>query len=409
MNEAPTLSVRFVNVYLVGYLLDAVLSIFVLGLLPEGGPALLVALQRLLASLVFAMTIVLIPLLALSPKLPLGLLFAIVVSVFWLASGAVPIPLWVAPDEGLPAVLALLQGIFAVAAFARIRVYNVGRGNGWWLRDSTLRDPESKGRRMLRFSAVALGVGVPLALVYLVASLSTWIAVETGHFVSVDLTGIQLADRRYTKGDREIRLVGMMHLGEEEAYREITESFLGRDTVVLEEGVSDEDAVLEEAIRYDTLAGRMGLSAQRSLGSYLAGYYDAESVAVDSPLRPQLRNADVDSRSFAPATRRVLAHAAGVWSADDPFAAFVELYTYLIENPGDADTFFRDVIVMRNEHLMGEMERALGQSRRVIVPWGALHLPGIEAFVLDRGFVQAAEARRRVVSWSTLWAALLES
>ncbi len=408
MNEAPSFAVRFVNLYLVAYLMDAALSFAVLGLVNEAGPMSLIPLQRLLASLVFAMTIVLIPMLALRPQLPLGLFFGLIASVFWLASGGVPVPLWIAPGEGLPMALALLQGIFAVAAFVRVRAYNAGRGGRWLLHDGSLRVVESEGRRMLRFSALALGVGCPLALVYLVASLGTWITVETEHFVSLDLGGIQLADRRYTKGDREIRLVGMMHLGEEDTYREITESFLGGDTIVLEEGVSDDDAVLEEALRYDTLAGRMGLSAQRSLTSYLDGYYAAESVALDSPLRPEIRNADVDSRAFAPATRRVLGHAARVWSDDEPLAAFLQLYGYLLEHPDDADTFFRDIIVLRNEHLIGEMERALGQSRRVIVPWGALHLPGIEAFVLQSGFVQAAEARRRVVSWSTLWSAFAE-
>ena len=35
----------------------------------------------------------------------------------------------------------------------------------------------------------------------------------------------------------------------------------------------------------------------------------------------------------------------------------------------------------------------------VVVPWGGLHLPGIEDRVRELGFVQDAATDRRVISW----------
>ena len=59
----------------------------------------------------------------------------------------------------------------------------------------------------------------------------------------------------------------------------------------------------------------------------------------------------------------------------------------------------RDLLDLRNDHLLVEIEKALRDYDHVVVPWGALHLPGIQEQVRGLGFVQAAETDRRVVGW----------
>ncbi|MCP4038180.1 MAG: hypothetical protein GY733_14665, partial [bacterium] len=110
--------------------------------------------------------------------------------------------------------------------------------------------------------------------------------------------------------------------------------------------------------------------------------------------------------AFEPETREVLAYAARAWSAEAPVSAFWSLYRYLLENPDDAEQFMHDIIALRNQHLLGEIAGALGHYERVIVPWGALHLPEVERHMLEQGFVLEAETRRRVVAWKTLFAAI---
>ena len=404
-----SLSLRFANLYLASYGLDAVCSTLVLGVMPGSAPLLMDVFQRLLASWVFTMTLLMIPLLAMRPRVPLGLFSGVVASVFWLGTGAAPIPLWVAPDAGLPLALALLQVGFAALSFGWIRRCNAD--DGFFLRElneDASAPSESEGQRLLRFSLLAVLVGLPVLAGYGAISLATWVAVETQHFVVLDGTGVRLSDRRYVRDEQEVRLVGMMHLGEPEVYHDIARSFLGPDTIVLEEGVTDEDAVLEQSLQYGTVAGRLGLTAQRSFGSYLSELDDAKSMAVDERPLPELRNADVDSRAFSSGTQRLLAKAAVVWSDDDFTRAFLDLYQELIEDPEATEDFLYDIIELRNRHLERHLLVALNERSRVIVPWGALHLPDIERFVIQLGFERVDEIERHVVSWPTLVRALRE-
>ena len=58
-----------------------------------------------------------------------------------------------------------------------------------------------------------------------------------------------------------------------------------------------------------------------------------------------------------------------------------------------------DLIDLRNAHLLAELETSLDERDVVVVPWGALHLPGIEQGVQELGFALNAETDRRVISW----------
>jgi hypothetical protein len=67
----------------------------------------------------------------------------------------------------------------------------------------------------------------------------------------------------------------------------------------------------------------------------------------------------------------------------------------------------QDLLVRRNEHVAGELDRALDEGyRRVVIPWGALHMPGLEREVLERGFEPATERLRLAFDYATIWAGL---
>jgi hypothetical protein len=53
-----------------------------------------------------------------------------------------------------------------------------------------------------------------------------------------------------------------------------------------------------------------------------------------------------------------------------------------------------------------EIERALSEYERVIVPWGALHLPSVERTVLSWGFTETSRELHPLFAWRTVAAAL---
>jgi hypothetical protein len=68
--------------------------------------------------------------------------------------------------------------------------------------------------------------------------------------------------------------------------------------------------------------------------------------------------------------------------------------------------FQRDILDRRNEHLFTEIESALDDYERVVVPWGALHLPAVERTVIDWGFEERSRELHELISWGTIFAAL---
>jgi hypothetical protein len=397
----PSAPLRAANAFVVAYGADALLTLFLLMLGSESDLTLVVAVQRLMAVFAVIASLLCVPLLTVCARLPVTPLLVLCASVGWMMSGGAPLPLWFALENELPIALAVIQtGLFAgtLLWFRRLN-----GGSGWLLSDAMRPGPKYSLGHTLRVLAVMLFVLVPLGMGYIAVSLATWLEVGTEGFVQVDLAGVQLADRRYARDASEVRLVGMMHLGEDATYRALAESFMTKDTIVLEEGVSDHGAVLGRGLSYEGLANTLGLEAQQSIGSYLHVDGGGEG-AVHWPV---IRNADVDAEEFSRETVEYLALAANFWSGDPMFEAFFGLYEHAAAHPELAEVFLHDIIELRNRHLLAEMEIAMAEFSRVIVPWGALHLPEVERELIAEGFVFENETRRQVVAWSTVLAALL--
>jgi hypothetical protein len=232
--------------------------------------------------------------------------------------------------------------------------------------------------------------------------LATWTQVASNGFVSFDLHGISVDDRRYARADREIRLVGMMHLGEETAYGELVRSFVRDSTVVLAEGVSDEEGVLQEHLAYEPAAQALGLSSQDDLERYLA----ESTPDGEAPEWPVVRHADLDASEFSPTTIEFLDWAAEVWSSGSVLAALLRIRERPAHDPESLRVVWRDIFELRNQLLLAEIDAALEDYERIVVPWGALHLPAIEQAVTKDGFVQTGATRRRLISWPTIVSAI---
>jgi hypothetical protein len=385
------------NVFIVGYALDAALSLVEQLLRDATGTTLLLEARNTLALGVLTLALLGLPALLITPRFAPSLFLPLVLSALWLNYGAAPLPLML-PAEALGLATVGLQ--LAIASGSLLRVRRLNSGRSWLLADETLPRPAFSLLHSLGVAAGYVFLLLPGGLIYAVVLFATWIQVGTEGFVSFDLGGVSLDDRRYERDDQEIRLIGMMHLGEASAYRDLVQSFVEESTVVLAEGVTDEEDILEAPLSYERAARALGLEPQEDIQSYLAG------PAGELPAWPVVQRADVDLHDFSPETLAWLDWASSIWASDRPLTAVMRIAGRISEGGRELAIVEYDILQRRNEHLLGEIEGALDDYEHIVVPWGALHLPYIEAAIEERGFDLTASERRRLLSWSTVGNAL---
>jgi hypothetical protein len=377
------------KVFLLAYALDAGLSVLDEILRGVTQSTLLIPARNAVANVVILASLPVYLLLGLTPRFPVHVYLPLVLSVGWLNFMAAPLPVLFESPEAVARCGAMIQAGLAIAAVLRIRA--LSGGTSWLF--APLPKPGFSIRHTAAFAALTVFGIVPLALLYSVLALTTWLEVTTNSFVSFDLRGVSLADRRYARDDQEIRLVGMMHIGQGDAYRALFESFSTPSTVVLEEGVTDEQGLLASGLSYSNVADALGLQMQANAASYLDGGDSSQMRAW-----PHFRHADVDTAFFSPSTLEFIEHAGRVWGAPD-FASGLDEFLRVSGEKGEVQILLDEVVKGRNAHLLGEIEDALVDYRRIIVPWGALHLPEIEAAIVAIGFERTHDDSLRLISW----------
>lgn len=342
-------------------------------------------------------------LLAVATPLPTMRLGIVSLGILWAAYGAAPLFLW------------LPEGVSAHLLWGGVRLVCVGLLLQWmlrtagrpWLLSTDLQSLRPRARRRVAALSLVALFGIPLlAAGYAVVAILAWLQLATQGFVSFDLAGVDLADRRYTRGDQEVRLVGMMHVGERDRYRELVKSFIAEDTVVLYEGVTDDQQLMDASIDYAGAASALGLEAQHDLESYLEDIEPAEVEGVSLAEWPVLRHADLDMSQFSAQTRAFVARAASLWRSESLVDALSDYLRWFEAEGGDElfGVIEEDLIERRNAHLLSEMGEAFVEFDRVVVPWGALHLPGIERSLLSGGFSEVERSEHRLILWITLLA-----
>jgi hypothetical protein len=260
-------------------------------------------------------------------------------------------------------------------------------GRGWLLSEEALRGPTFSGRTALGFTALNLLAILPGSLVYLALAAAAGVSHLTEGFVKIRRDGIHLSHREYLRGDQTIHLVAMMHIGDSAFYETLVESLPREGAIMLAEGVTDDSGLLSEGVSYGGVAAGLGLVEQPWLGASGREH----------------RYADVDVSEFSSETLELLTGVMKVLAAEsltEAFSAYLEVSNMSSEDPWRTIEVLRhDLIEARNAHLLGEIEKSLGDYDIVVVPWGALHLPGIQESVRELGFAQAADTDSRVISW----------
>jgi len=397
---------RFAYLYMALFLLDGGLSLIDELLAASGATVPLLPPGRLLvAYTVIALSAVMYACLGIDRRLPKRVFLPMILYISWCTVAMWPLS-GVIGHASLPLVASIGQLVIVLLSMVLLR----GR---ILLPEALFLAPSFSLRNTLGFTVVTLLLG-PFVLIFAtLAVVGNYLEEQTAGFLRISPVGIYMAERSYHLGAKEVRLVGMMHIGREEYYRELTDALSTEATIILTEGVTDRDRLLEHPFDYRRLAGVIGVSSQDRLrlDGNQVDLEALERVAKGGEGKPDIAWADIDLNRFDPQTVDFLNALGRTLFSGRPLAVSLAEYNAWINEamtPERIAGVMADILDQRNEAVITGLFKALGPYDTIIVPWGAMHMPAIEAAVLARGFVPGDKTERmsldfRALPYAELW------
>lgn len=264
--------------------------------------------------------------------------------------------------------IALLQMLLGLALIGYARG---GSTKGWPLvAASRLNPPGFRFGNFVGVTFVGLFIIVPVILLGVVWSAQMALSHYTDGFVTLRPAGLTMQMRKYVRSDgREITLVPMIHVGDPAFYRELSDA-ISPESVVLMEGVTDDQQLVPQHIDYSRMAKAIG------------------GVQQVTEFRPpgKIVPADVDLSSLSPSTLQLLKNVM-LFHANGATPETIKALTQPAP-PGFEQQLFDDLLTKRNRHLLDVLRQRLLVSDKIVIPWGAAHMPGISREVLQSGFHQ---------------------
>jgi hypothetical protein len=286
--------------------------------------------------------------------------------------------------------LAQIGAVIAVAQLAAgcaVLWAATGRIHLSWpvIREEQLGDPVFSLGRLAAFLFPAFLL-VPGVLVYFgfCAALAT--SHFSDHFLALGVDGLWVRAKTFERSDgKSVELIPMIHVAEPRFYAQVARAF-PTNAVVLLEGVTDDRHLLRQTLSYKRLASSLGLA-------------DQQSMFGPGPTRAQ--RADVDLSQFSAKTIELLnlvsrIHAQGLTPEN------IREWLQKAQGPEMLDRVWRDLLTLRNEHLLAELQRALSRMDVVTIPWGAAHMPGLARGLEKLNFHLAQERDYEVLRYRTL-------
>ncbi len=315
-----------------------------------------------------------------SPLLPKRAILLLMVFLLWAWFGALPIG--VSMDEADAAlIVAMVEMGVAATTFLLIRRAN--HGAGWLIDESTTGRAPSHGRYSLKyFAAAAIIVPTAVSLMTLLYA-GAVIVHSAGGFIRFAADGVYAEEREYARGDKSVHLIGMVHVADRSFYEHVFESVPAQRSVILAEGVSDRTNVFQgDLSAVGRLAEARGLTHQ---------------TAVPMPSHIAIEYADIDAGELSENSVEFVNALIAALDSGSLMAGAEQLRPYYqATRVDDAVAAVDELIELRNARLLDRLAEALGRYDHIVVPWGAAHMPGIEAGVLNQGFEVVARRPRRV-------------
>ncbi|PLX97939.1 MAG: hypothetical protein C0622_12115 [Desulfuromonas sp.] len=280
----------------------------------------------------------------------------------------------------------LIQLVIGLVALASNRILN--DQSPWFVADQ-FRGAAFRPGRLVLFILLSIPF-VPCVLLLIAYAVTDNLITEgSAGFVKLKPNGLYMNERIYRQGGKEIQLAGTIHLARPEYYEALNAGIPKQGTLILMEGVSDNNGLMKENFSYGRIADLMGLSQQQD-GLFSGRLVTEAELAKTTPATGvDLLPADIDLSAFEPLTIEVLnAMAREVLNAEAPLAGYAEFSRWAEQNlPADFDKrLMTDLLDKRNRHVVTFLPQALKRYDTLVIPWGALHMRGIEQEVLAQGF-----------------------
>ncbi len=391
---------RFANFYIIIFLIDAGLSLVDELLVAAGSPYPLFTSGRLLVAFVtIALSMVVYACLGIDRRLPKRVFLPMTLYIAWCTVAMWPLS-GVIDRATLPLIAAIGQVATGLLAIALLR----GRV---LLPQELFQTKTFSLSNTLGFTVINLLL-TPLVLLYgSLALAGNYLEERTAGFLRISPVGIYMAERSYHRESKKIRLAGMIHVGREEYYADLADSISTEATIILAEGVTDRDHLLEHDFNYSKLAGVIGLSSQdkMQIDGNLVDLDDPDQVTGGVRDKPDIAWADIDLSRFDPQTIEFLNEIGRTLFSGKPLAEALAEYTaWANENmtPERVVGVMADILDKRNEVVVASMSKALQRYDTIIIPWGAMHMPAIEAAVLEQGFEPGERKERMSLDFRTI-------
>jgi DNA-binding transcriptional MerR regulator len=329
-------------------------------------------------------------LIGLMPAIPKRFFLPLVLYNSLAALAAVPLSIYYYPQVArMSWVMSLLQVLIGLAVLYRLQG---GLSFNWPLvPEERLASGGFSLRNLFVFLALNLFLLLPGTVLYLLVCASLAADHFTDGFLALHHNRLSVRTRTYVRGDgKTIRLIPMMHIGEAEFYRHVSQ-VVPTNAVVLLEGVTDRRHLLHNKLSYNRMAQSLGLAEQRE---------------DFNPGRGNVRLADVDVEQFSKTTLELL-NIIIQWHARGLTWENLQALFQNSESPEATDQLWKDLLTNRNEHLLHEIQEELGQSQFLVVPWGAAHMPGVAKGIQKAGFHPAETQEFDVVHFWAVWKQVL--
>ncbi len=404
------------NIYLVAFGVDGGVSLAdellkLAGASPHGDIREIVAGIVALASLWMLLVSIFVP------QLPKYILLPLIFFEVWVSFGAPPLTF---TDSSTSFALSAAQ----VALLAIMLVINKFVMGGWLLNAQLL---PHKSRLVLRtiISLVVVGLVMPvIGIGLLLYAFGSMVEKQTGGYLQFTSTGIEVRETILRKGNKSVRLIGMVHVGEPSFYEALNNSF-PPEGLVLAEGVTDREGKLAGSFSYKGLAEVLGLKVQPQFGHPVdapAPSAKPKPVAVKpdaakpspaatrepisipaTPGHPRIIYADADVSDFSPTTIRFLGKVGELYGS----SSFSELLSRLNDigkefTDEDLKGVLDDILNKRNTRVLAEFDKRIGEYNTIVVPWGAQHMPGLEAALRERGFSIESQRMLAIARYQTI-------
>ena len=405
---ALSIPVFVANAFLVITMASSTLGVLDGLFIKSGMDSALMGVRMQLSGLSTALGFLVLAALILVPHLPKLTLLPAVLVMLWQLAGA-PGVAWSLSD---PSTLVPLEAASLVAVLFGFVMNRLSTGSTL-IRTADLPYHDRLVTRTLIAAPIAALMLLIVPVVAVIVAIPVTIEQQTGGYLKLGREGLEIRQTIMTKGTSQVRLVGMVHIGEPQFYRDLYKS-IPPTALVLAEGVSDRAKVMKTSPNYENAARGLGLESQGEFQALLAASNRLDTPrdpaapppAID-PTKPFVVFADADISDLSPATRKFIEAAGSIFQSKSLEDA-LQKYMTVAQSFSQAEVMaaMDELIVGRNKKALAAFDQYGGQYAVVYIPWGAAHMPDFEKQLKARGYVVKSSELRQIARYETILEAL---